>query len=121
MTALAEYGETRVSACVWEGWANDAGPPGAEPFRYRGRDYAKYSIALRDIDEFDKEHGPVSLVWPTDQSWCLYSDIDTIDAFVGGSAEVVEAIKAVRGLETFDAEASQAFDVTSDQMNIDGA
>lgn len=117
-TALAEYVEIRVSACIWDGWANDE-PPAGESFRYRGRDYAKCSIVLRDLSDFDAEYGPVSLVWPAEQSWCIYNDIDTIDTFVGGPAEVIEAIKAVRGLEAFDAEASQAFDVTSDQMNIE--
>ncbi|SMX93623.1 hypothetical protein BSP239C_02476 [Brevibacterium sp. 239c] len=102
--ALAEYVETRVSACIWEGWANDEEPSGCEPFRYRGRTYAKCSIVLRDLNELDAEYGPVSLVWPADQSWCIYNDIDTIDTFVGGSIEVVDAIKAVRGLETFDGE-----------------
>lgn len=117
-TALAEYIETRVSACIWEGWANDDDPPGCEPFHYRGRNYARCSIVLRDLNELDAEYGPVSLVWPADQSWCIYNDIDTIDTFVGGPIEVVDALKAVRGLETFEAVASQAFDVTSDQMNI---
>lgn len=117
-TALGEYLETRVSACVWDGWASEE-PPDGESFRYRGRDYAKCSIVLRDLSEFDAEYGPVSLVWPADQSWCIYNDIDTIDTFVGGPLGVVDAIKAVRGLETFDAEASQAFDVTSDQANIE--
>lgn len=116
--ALAEYVESLVSACIWEGWANDVELPGGEFFRYRGRDYAKYSILVGDLDEFDKEHGPVSLLWPADQSWCVYNDFDTIDTFVGGSVAVVEAIKAVRELETLDAVASQAFDVTSDQVNI---
>ena len=30
--------------------------------------------------------------WPADQAWCIYTDIDGMDTFIGGSAECVEAV-----------------------------
>lgn len=107
-----------VYACIWEGWANDTYPPDGIEFQYRNRSYRKYLTKLGDIAEFNSEYGPVSILWPTDESWCVYNDIDTIDTFVGGSQPLIETIKAIPEIETFDASASQAFDVSSDQINI---
>jgi hypothetical protein len=107
-----------VCACIWEGWANVTAPAGGTEFHYRNRTYNRYSVELSCIGEFSEEYGPVSIVWPADESWCIYHDIDTIDTFIGGSRSVVEAIKAIPELETSDASATQSFDVTSDQINI---
>ena len=116
--AFRDQLSSEVYACIWEGWANNIYPPGGIEFQYRYRSYEKYLKKLEEIVEFNLEYGPVSILWPTNESWCIYNDIDTVDTFVGGSQLLIESIKAVPEIETFDASASQVFDVSSDQINI---
>lgn len=120
-SAFSKYLYDEVYACVWEGWANVDEPHGGVDFKYRNRDYIKYSVPLSGIDKFSLKFGPVSMLWPTDESWCVYNDIDTIDTFVGGSKAFVDAIKEIPEIETSDATVYQRFDVTSDQINIRNA
>lgn len=96
-SAFPDYLYKRVYACIWGGWANVVEPSRGTDFQYRSRDYGKYSVQLSDIGEFSAEYGPVSILWPGDESWCVYNDVDTIDTFVGGSRSLIEAIKAIRG------------------------
>ena len=56
--------------------------------------------------------------WPEDRAWCVATDIDMFDTYIGGSAECIEQILAHPGLETFPATIEARIDFGSDTINV---
>jgi hypothetical protein len=101
--------------CLWEGygWENIvlATPPGQPSVRLPdpipasarqgprvqlpNRDYLLYSgpveAVLATVPLADSDQTP-NLWWPADRAWCVASEIDLRCTYVGGSAEMIEAV-----------------------------
>ena len=55
--------------------------------------------------------------WPDDEAWLISTDIDLASTYVGGRAELIEAILADPGLEAFPAHLSDSVTWDSDTVN----
>jgi len=73
--------------CVILGSVEDIVSPDEQPPLLElplGRDHVVLHGALSAINQVD--HAP-SLIWPSDHSWCVCSEVDFDSTLVGGSAE----------------------------------
>ena len=55
--------------------------------------------------------------WPADRAWCVATDIDLYDTYVGGSAECIEAILGHPELEALPAALDARLDIGADVIN----
>ena len=62
-------------------------------------------------------HRSPSLWWPEDRAWCVATDLDLYDTFVGGSPACIERILQCPDLETFPATIDTPVDVSADTIN----
>ena len=92
--------------CLWEGYGNidtrlyKAGSRVRAP----GRDYLLFSGPIDSIMAFFAGDGPFwkdspNIWWPEDRAWCVATDIDLYDTYVGGSQECIEAVLSNPELE----------------------
>jgi hypothetical protein len=56
--------------------------------------------------------------WPEDRAWCVATEIDSFDTYVGGNEACIERILACRGLEALPATIEARFDLRADTINI---
>jgi hypothetical protein len=59
-----------------------------------------------------------SLIWPTDRSWYVASEVDFDSTLVGGSRELVEALVAAPDLEVYEVESDTSLAAFSDKINL---
>ena len=85
--------------CLWEGYGNidtrlyRAG----SRVRGQGRDYLLFRGPIDAIMAFLAGDGPFwrespNIWWPEDRAWCVATDIDLYDTYIGGSQECIEAV-----------------------------
>ena len=55
--------------------------------------------------------------WPEDRAWCVATDIDLYDTYVGGSKECIEAILSNPDLEALPATLDARLDLGGDTIN----
>jgi hypothetical protein len=59
-----------------------------------------------------------SLLWPTDHSWCIGTEIDFDSTLVGGSADVIAAVRAAPGLDAWPVEPDDDLTAIGDRLNF---
>ena len=84
---------------LWEGYGNIDKRLYNPDSRVRapGRDYLLFSGPLDTVMAFLRRVGPFwgespNIWWPEDRSWCVATDIDLYDTYVGGSQECIAAV-----------------------------
>ena len=61
-------------------------------------------------------HSP-NIWWPEDRTWCVATDIDLYDTYVGGSLECIEAIMSNPDLEALPTTLDARLDLFGDTIN----
>jgi hypothetical protein len=57
------------------------------------------------------------LIWPTDRSWLVVSEVDFDSTLVGGTTQLVEALVADPSLEVYEVEPNTSLTAFSDKIN----
>ena len=80
----------------WDGYGHAAFDPGLRSlpkFGISDRCYYLFSGNLDPAPAGKAFHFmPPTYWWPADRAWCVYTDIDATDTFIGGSAACIEAV-----------------------------
>ena len=115
--------------CLWEGYGNiDTGLYKARArIRAPGRDYLLFRGPLDAAMSFLEErpnpfwgYSP-NIWWPEDRSWCVATDIDLFDTYVGGSMECINAVLNHPDLEALPTSLEARVDLGGDVINAPGA
>ena len=124
---LGEFTSTpdRCYFCVWEGWGFlDPGLyKNASRLRVPGRGYLLFRGPLDAIMSFLDQiprgwsQSP-SIWWPDDRAWCVATEIDFSDTYVGGSDACIERILSCRDLEALLITTEARVDSGGDTINI---
>ena len=108
--------------CIWEGFGGYF-----EAKRYRdvprvatpGRSYVLYRGPLDAVTSF--EWGWTwqcpNLWWPDDRAWCVATEIDLPETYVGGSKACIERVVADDLLEAMRTRADARVDINADSLN----
>ena len=110
--------------CLWEGYGNidtrlyRAG----SRVRGQGRDYLLFRGPIDAIMAFLAGDGPFwgespNIWWPEDRAWCVATDIDLYDTYVGGSQECIEAVLSNPALEALPTTLDAPLGVLGDTIN----
>ena len=96
----------RCCFCLWEGYGNIDTRlyPDAARVRAPGRDYLLFRGSIDAVMSFLVGEGPFwgdspNIWWPEDRAWCVATEIDLLDTYVGGSNECIEAVLTSPELE----------------------
>ena len=111
--------------CLWEGYGNidtslyKAGSRVSAP----GRDHLLFSGPMDSVMSFLASEVPFwggspSIWWPEDRAWCVATDIDLFDTYVGGSSECIEAILSCKDLEALPTTLDARLDIGGDTINV---
>jgi hypothetical protein len=118
--------------CVINGWVEDA-LTSNERRKLQlklplGRDHVIFSGLLKfeaDSTKAKPEPSPTGLwrkaphlIWPTDRSWLVVSEVDFDSTSLGGSAMLVKALVADSGLEAYEVEPDTSLNAFSDKINM---
>ena len=118
----------RCYFCLWEGYGNidtrlyKAGSRVSAP----GRDYLLFSGPIDSVMSFMVSEGQFwgnspNIWWPEDRAWCVATDIDMFDSYIGGSDECSEAILAAPSLEALPTTLDARMYLEGDTINAPGA
>ena len=110
--------------CLWEGYGNIDTRLYKASSRVRapGRDYLLFHGPIDAITAFLARdghfwgHSP-NICWPEDRAWCVETDIDLFDTYVGGSRECIEAIMSNLDLEALPTTLDARLDLGGDIIN----
>ena len=111
---------------LWEGWGNIGGRLYKADSRVRAphRDHLLFRGALDAVMSFVEErtdpfwgYSP-SIWWPEDRAWCVTTDVDLFDTFVGGSEECIEAVVGNPDLEALTTTIEAAISIAADTENV---
>jgi hypothetical protein len=107
--------------CIWEGYGF------LEPQRYQNvprmktphRFYLLYRGPLDAVTSFhwDWLWQSPNLWWPDDRAWCVATEIDLPETYVGGSEACIERILADDQLEAMKTRVDARVDVNADSLN----
>ena len=110
--------------CLWEGYGNIDTRLYKASSRVRapGRDYLLFRGPIDAIMAFLAGDGPFwghspNIWWPEDRAWCVATDIDLYDTYVGGSVECIEAIMSNPDLEALPTTIDARLDLHGDTIN----
>ena len=110
--------------CLWEGYGNIDTRLYKASSRVRapGRDYLLFRGPIDAIMAFITRDGPFwghspSIWWPEDRAWCVATDIDLFDTYVGGSEECIEAVLSNPDLEALLTTLDARLDLGGDTIN----
>ena len=113
--------------CLWEGYGNiDTRLYKARSrIEAPGRDYLLFRGPIDAVMAFLRRDGPFlgfwghspNIWWPEDRAWCVATDIDLYDTYVGGSRECIEAILSNPDLEALPTNLDARLDLRSDTIN----
>ena len=122
---LREFTSTpnRCYFCVWEGWGFlDPGLyKNASRLRVPGRGYLLFRGPLDAVMSFLDDYGwsqSPSIWWPEDRAWCVATEVDLYDTYVGGSNACIERILSCRELEALRVTTEARVDFWGDTINI---
>ena len=59
-----------------------------------------------------------SLIWPTDNSWCVATEVDFDSTLVAGDQELIDAVLGAEGLEASPIEPGDCLDSRGDTVNV---
>ncbi len=115
--------------CLWEGYGNIDTRLYKVSARIKapGRDYLLFRGPLDAVMSFLEErpdpfwgYSP-NIWWPEDRSWCVATDIDLFDTYVGGSRECIDAVLNHPDLEALPTSLEARVDLGGDAINSPGA
>ena len=110
---------------LWEGYGNidDRLYPAGSRVKGRGRNYLLFRGPLEGVMSF---LGPrpfpfwgysPNIWWPEDRAWCVATDIDLYDTYVGGTLECIEAVMDHPDLEALPTSLDARLDLGGDTVN----
>ena len=126
LDALREFTSTpdRCYFGLWDGYGYLAQGLYKESSRVRapGRKYLLFCGPLEGVMSFLIGERPFwgdtpNIWWPEDRAWCVATDIDLYDTYVGGSEECIEAILTHPELEALPATLDARIDLGADIIN----
>ena len=90
--------------------------------RGEGRNYLLFRGPIDGVMSFLVWRHPFrgdtpNIWWPADRAWCVATDIDLYDTYVGGSAECIDAILGHPELEALPAALDARVDIGADVIN----
>ena len=90
--------------------------------RAPGREYLLFRGPIEGVLTFLEGEHPFwgdtpNIWWPADRAWCVATDIDLYDTYVGGSGECIEAIMGHSELEALPATLDARLDIGADIIN----
>ena len=110
--------------CLWEGYGSidtrlykanaRVQAPGRDYLLFRGP--AVSIVAFLTGDWRFWRHSP-NIWWPEDRAWCVATDIDLYDTYIGGSQECIGSILNNPVLEALPADLDARIDLGSDLIN----
>ena len=126
LTDLLQGFTTTPGECyfaIWDGYGN------LEPHLYRnvprvrtpGRDYLLFRGPLETVMSFIDTPGWMqspNIWWPADRAWCMATEVDLFDTYIGGSEACIEAILKRADLESFPTTLDARVDLDGDTINI---
>ena len=128
---LREFTSTpgRCFFCLWEGYGNIDTRLYKASARVRapGRDYLLFRGPLDAVMSFLDERKVLfwrdspNIWWPEDRAWCVATDIDLFDTYVGGSRECIEAVLSNPDLEALPTTIDARVDLHGDTINVTDA
>ena len=109
--------------CIWEGWGHldPALYKNASRLRLPHRGYLLFRGPLDAVMSFLDDSGwsqSPSIWWPDDRAWCVATEIDNPDTYVGGSDACIERILSCRDLEALPTTTEARVDLGGDTINI---
>ena len=113
----------RCYFCIWDGYGF------LDPTRYERaprvrvphRDYLLFRGSLEAVTSFaDAVLGWKSpnIWWPEDHAWCVATEIDIFETYVGGSEGCIQRILSCRDLEALPTTIEARVDFGGDTLNI---
>ena len=126
VNVLREYTSTpdRCYFCLWEGYGNiDTRLYKARSrVRVPGRDYLLFSGPVDAVMSFLIRENRFwgyspNIWWPEDRAWCVATDIDLFDTYVGGSSACIEAVLNHPDLEALPTTLDARVDLHGDTIN----
>ena len=124
---LREFTSTpnRCFFCLWEGYGGIDGGLYKKSARVRapGRDHLLFRGPLDAVTSFlevpfDSPWGySPNIWWPEDRAWCVATDIDLFDTYVGGSEECIQSILGNPDLEALPTTLDARIDLSADTIN----
>ena len=109
---------------LWEGYGNIDTRlyKGSSRVRAPGRDYLLFRGPIDAITAFLAGDGPFwgdspNIWWPEDRAWCVATDIDLYDTYVGGSEDCIEAVLSHPDLEALPTAIDARLDLHGDTIN----
>ena len=112
--------------CLWEGYGNidtrlykasaRVIAPGREYLLFCGPLDAVMSFMENRMDSFWGDSP--NIWWPKDRAWCVTTDIDLFDTFVGGSKECIEAVLGNPDLEALATTLDAGIGIAADTVNV---
>ena len=111
--------------CLWEGYGNIDTRLYKRGARVRtpGRDYLLFRGPLDAVmsflgDRTDPFWGySPNIWWPEDRAWCVSTEIDLFDTYLGGSRECIDAVLSTPELEVLPTIFETRVDVGGDVVN----
>ena len=110
--------------CLWEGYGNiDTRLYNASSrVKAPGRDYLLFRGSLDAVESFlHRDDGfwgySPNMWWPADRAWCVATDIDLFDTYVGGSTECIDAVLGNPVLEALPTTLDARVDIGGDTVN----
>ena len=111
---------------LWEGWGNiderlykadsRVRAPHRDHLLFRGPLDAVMSFVEERMDPFWGKSP--SIWWPQDRAWCVTTDVDLFDTFVGGSRECIEAVLGNLDLEALPTTHDAGISMAADTVNV---
>lgn len=122
---LADFTATPDSCywCLWAGYGffHSAGYRKIPRVRTEGRDYLLFHSSMETVgalyDVGGRWHQSPNLWWPADRAWCVATEIDLYDTYVGGSADCIARILQCPGLEALPTTIATRIDAGADVIN----
>lgn len=108
---------------VWEGWGDTTPRSPRGPtvcvLHLRYYLYTGPLAAARQsvLSESAIRYQSASLWWPDDHAWCVATDIDSMDTYIGGSIACIDQLLVTPGLEVLPASITDSVGINGDQLN----
>lgn len=111
--------------CVWEGFGMIDLELYKKAYRLEvpSRSYLVFRGPLEAIGSFIEPEWfghaqSPNIWWPEDRAWCVATEIDMMDTYIGGSEECIQRILAHPDLESFPVTIDARIDFFSDTLNV---
>lgn len=110
--------------CLWDGYGffHSTGYRKIPRVRTAGRDYLLFQSSMATAGALGVAGASwwgqsPNLWWPADRAWCVATEIDLYDTYVGGSADCIARILQCPGLEALPTTIETRVDAGADVIN----